>query len=107
MQHVPRLQQILVKLARNKLSPKNFPVLKQQAMNGGFENSDRVPPQEIVIFFVGGVTYEEARLVSLLNKANPGLKCVIGGTSIINSDKFVENLNDVGSNWGGSTINRI
>ena len=41
-------------------------------------------PQEIVVFMVGGATYEEAYAVYNLNKTLPGVKIVLGGTTIHN-----------------------
>jgi len=41
-------------------------------------------PQEIIVFMVGGATYEEAFAVYNLNKTLPGVKIVLGGTTIHN-----------------------
>ncbi|QPG73677.1 hypothetical protein FOA43_000990 [Brettanomyces nanus] len=95
MQHVPRLQSILMKVAKCKLNLNHYPYIgKPQPEITG--SGSKVPPQEIIIYIVGGVTYEEARLVAELNKSNSGLRCVIGGTHILSTDGFVENLVDIG-----------
>ncbi|VEU22546.1 DEKNAAC103459 [Brettanomyces naardenensis] len=106
MQHIPRLQNILMKVAKCKLNSSHYPYVKggkqiEQEITG---TGDRVSPQEIVIFIVGGVTYEEARLVAELNKTNSGLRCLIGGTHIPSTNGFVENLVDSGSTWGAAGL---
>ena len=45
----------------------------------------------IVVFMVGGITYEESRSIHVFNKEF-GSNVVIGGTSIINLDSFLEDL---------------
>ena len=41
-------------------------------------------PQDIIVFIIGGTTYEEALAVHQLNKATPGVRIVLGGTAIHN-----------------------
>ena len=45
----------------------------------------------IIVFVIGGITYEETRSVHLVNKEF-GSNVVIGGTSILNFDSFLEEL---------------
>ena len=45
-------------------------------------------PQDIIVFVVGGVTYEEAMAVSILNKTTPGVRVVLGGTTVHNSHRL-------------------
>lgn len=52
----------------------------------------RRPPQEVIVFIVGGATYEEAMAVNNLNKA--GYKVVLGGTTIHNSQTFLNEVLD-------------
>ena len=42
----------------------------------------------MVIFIVGGTTYEEARSVSLYNAANPGVRFFLGGSVVLNSKRY-------------------
>jgi vacuolar protein sorting-associated protein 45 len=44
-------------------------------------------PQEVVIFIVGGTTYEEARTVALQNGANTGTRIILGGSVVLNSKR--------------------
>jgi|SRR5579859_6959725 len=49
-------------------------------------------PQDVVVFMVGGVTYEESKLVAGVNETIPGVRIVLGGTSVINSLMFLKVL---------------
>ena len=51
-------------------------------------------PQDIFVFFVGGTTYEEARFVAQFNEANPGIRVVLGGTTIHSSKSFLEEMEE-------------
>lgn len=42
-------------------------------------------PQDIIVFIIGGATYEEALTVYNLNRTNPGVRIVLGGTTIHNT----------------------
>ena len=41
-------------------------------------------PQDIIVFMIGGITYEEALAVHNLNKSVPGIRIVLAGTTIHN-----------------------
>ena len=56
----------------------------QNMLNVLFQHYYFWRPQEIVVFMVGGATYEEAYAVYNLNKTLPGVKIVLGGTTIHN-----------------------
>lgn len=45
-------------------------------------------PQEVVIFIVGGTTYEESRSVALQNASNTGIRFILGGSSVLNSKRY-------------------
>jgi Sec1 family len=46
-------------------------------------------PQDVIIFMIGGTTYEEARTVALFNQdpaaASTGARLLLGGTCVHNS----------------------
>ena len=44
-----------------------------------------IRPQDIIVFMVGGVTYEESLMVHNFNKSTTGVRVVLGGTTIHNS----------------------
>lgn len=53
----------------------------------------RFSPQDIIIFMIGGTTYEEARTVALLNQeagnSSTGTRLLLGGTCVHNSSRCV------------------
>lgn len=51
-------------------------------------------PQEIIVFVVGGITYEETLAIHNINKAYSGsnLKVIIGGTFIHNFNTFMDEV---------------
>lgn len=50
----------------------------------------RRPPQEVIVFIIGGATYEEALTVHQMN--NSGYKVILGGTTIHNSASFINEV---------------
>ena len=56
-------------------------------------------PQDIVVFMIGGVTYEEAKMVAQVNASVPGVRVVLGGTNVVNSALFLEEVDDAVSSW--------
>ena len=51
----------------------------------GTTSRDR--PQDLIVFMVGGATFEEARYISMINAATPGVRIILGGTTIHNSQR--------------------
>ena len=39
-------------------------------------------PQDVIVFMIGGVTYEEAITVYEMNQNNPGVRIVLGGSAV-------------------------
>ncbi|NXN12889.1 VPS45 protein, partial [Indicator maculatus] len=76
-QHQPLLQETLDQLIKGKLKDSHFPYLGPSTLR------DR--PQDIIVFIIGGATYEEALTVYNLNRTNPGVRIVLGGTTIHNT----------------------
>ncbi|XP_050069314.1 vacuolar protein sorting-associated protein 45 [Anopheles maculipalpis] len=56
----------------------------------GNEVPFRRPPAEVIVFIVGGATYEEALAVHRYNQE--GYRIVLGGTTIHNSESFIEEV---------------
>lgn len=44
-------------------------------------------PQDIVIFLIGGATFEEALTVYNLNRNTPGVRIVLGGSCVHNTKR--------------------
>lgn len=45
----------------------------------------------VIVFMIGGITYEESRSVHVVNKEF-GSNVVLGGTSVLNYDSFLKDL---------------
>ena len=60
-------------------------------INGPANGSDsNYIPKKTVIFVIGGITYEETRAVYMANKELPNSNTIIGGTSLLNFDTFMD-----------------
>uniref|UniRef100_A0AAY4CTW9 Vacuolar protein sorting-associated protein 45 n=1 Tax=Denticeps clupeoides TaxID=299321 RepID=A0AAY4CTW9_9TELE len=79
-QHQPLLHETLDQLIKGKLKDSQFPYLGPNALR------DR--PQDIIVFMIGGATYEEALTVYNLNRTMPGVRIVLGGTTIHNTKRL-------------------
>merc|ERR1712050_300817 len=82
-QHSPLLKQILEDCVKNRLKPATFPLL------GSHDTGRQV--KTIVVFVVGGFTYEEAFTVHQLN-SSLGVQILLGGTSTLNSRAFFDQI---------------
>jgi len=82
-QHSPLVKQITEDCVKHKLRPAAFPAL-------GPVDPSR-PVKSCVVFVIGGFTYQEAHAISQLNTAL-GVQVVLGGTSVLNSKAFVEQV---------------
>ena len=51
------------------------------------------PTGKVIVFVIGGITYEESRSVAMFNKENAS-NVVLGGTSILNFDSFLQTMNE-------------
>ncbi|CAH0595263.1 unnamed protein product [Chrysodeixis includens] len=85
-QHTPLLKDTLEDLIKGKLRENLYPTL------GGEDGPYGRRPQDIIVFIVGGATYEEALCVHQINQAYPGVRVVLGGTAIHNSTSFFEEV---------------
>uniref|UniRef100_A0A6Q2YUK2 Vacuolar protein sorting-associated protein 45 n=1 Tax=Esox lucius TaxID=8010 RepID=A0A6Q2YUK2_ESOLU len=79
-QHAPLLQETLDQLIKGRLKDSQFPYLGPSSLR------DR--PQDITVFIIGGATYEEALAVYNLNRTMPGVRIVLGGTTIHNTKSY-------------------
>ncbi|QDS70432.1 hypothetical protein FKW77_009683 [Venturia effusa] len=91
-QHSPRLEMILQDLVKGRLKDSMFPFVE-----GGGQTRDK--PQDIIVFMVGGTTYEEARVVTQINASTPGIRIVLGGTTIHNSSTFLDEVDVAVESW--------
>jgi len=88
--HRPYLLSTLEALLKGStgLSDAAYPQLGADAA----PTAKRKPPTQIIVFMVGGATYEEARLVAEMNAANPGVRILLGGTCMHNCASFLEEV---------------
>ncbi|KAK6541634.1 vacuolar protein sorting-associated protein 45 [Orbilia ellipsospora] len=91
-QHTPRMGQTIGSLIKGRLSLQSYPFLE-----GGPTTKDK--PQDVIIFMIGGATYEEARLIAQVNASTPGVRIVLGGTSMLNSQMFIKTVNEATAMW--------
>ncbi|KAI9832113.1 MAG: vacuolar protein sorting-associated protein 45 [Phylliscum demangeonii] len=103
-QHSPRLRSTLQALIRGRLREQEYPFLSAgpastpgAAAAVGVAARDK--PQEIIVFVVGGVTYEEANAVAQLNATSAGVRLVLGGTAVCNSASFLEDMQAAVAGW--------
>uniref|UniRef100_A0A6B2ELS1 Vacuolar protein sorting-associated protein 45 n=1 Tax=Phlebotomus kandelakii TaxID=1109342 RepID=A0A6B2ELS1_9DIPT len=82
-QHSCLLRETLEDVLRGRALDPQYPSI-------GSELPYRRPPQQVVVFIVGGATYEEALAVNQLNAA--GHKIILGGTTIHNSESFCREI---------------
>lgn len=91
-QHSPVLMDTVEGAVKGKLRGETHPL----STSGGktSSNVEGIPlPQEILIFMVGGVTYEESTKVNEFNQANGGkVRVILGGSTVHNSTSFLEEL---------------
>ncbi|KAK7048490.1 Sec1-domain-containing protein [Favolaschia claudopus] len=95
-QHRPHLSQTLENLFKGRLREASYPFVESPGPNASLQR-----PQDVIIFMIGGTTYEEARTVTLFNQdpvaaSNGGIptaagtRLLLGGTCVHNSSSYVE-----------------
>ncbi|KAL0952209.1 hypothetical protein HGRIS_001512 [Hohenbuehelia grisea] len=79
-QHTPHLAQTLENSLKGRLKEASYPFLESPSPNAGLQRQVHFPqaiqhlftfslrPQDVIIFMIGGTTYEEARIMSTLNQ---------------------------------------
>lgn len=88
-QHTPHLSQTLDLLLKNRLRETSYPFVD------GSEQARSQRPQDIIVFMLGGTTYEESRAVALLNQQLAGqTRILLGGTQIHNSTSFLDMMSE-------------
>ncbi|KAI0300335.1 Sec1-like protein [Russula brevipes] len=89
MQHTPHISETLENLFKGKLKESSHAFLESAGPNAGLQRHD------VIVFIIGGTTYEEARTVALLNQeptsgSTGGARLLLGGTCVHNSTSFLE-----------------
>ncbi|KAA1469923.1 Sec1-domain-containing protein [Dentipellis sp. KUC8613] len=101
MQHTPHLSETLEHLFKGRLKESSYPFTEGAGVNAGLQR-----PQDVIIFMIGGTTYEEARTISLLNQdpgsASAGMRLLLGGTCVHNTSSFLDMINSAASGFPAS-----
>ena len=94
-QHSPVLMDTVEGAVKGKLRGETHPLVLSGG--GSSANVEGMPlPQEILIFMVGGVTYEESTKVNQFNQANAGrARVILGGSTVHNSTSFLDELKQI------------
>lgn len=82
-QHVCVLKELLEEIFKGRSIDQQYPFISSEVPY-------RRPPTEVIVFIIGGATYEEAFAVHQLNQM--GCKVILGGTTIHNSESFLEEV---------------
>lgn len=91
-QHVPVLSNTLTSLIKGRLNTNVYPFLEP-------ERGTKEKPQDIIVFIIGGTTYEEAKTVAMINASVPGVRVVLGATQVHNSESFLASVEGVVAGW--------
>ncbi|XP_050268672.1 vacuolar protein sorting-associated protein 45 homolog [Quercus robur] len=95
-QHQPLLFQTMESISKGRLRDVDYPYIGNHFQQGR--------PQEVVIFIVGGTTYEESRSVALQNASNSGIRFILGGSVVLNSKRFLKDLEEAQRMARSSTV---
>ena len=93
-QHKPFLNRVIVELIQGQLKENSYPILGGGLAKGG--GASRI--KDVIVLVVGGATYEEVYNVHKMNThpaefmLPPGVRIVIGGTTIHNSKTFLKEI---------------
>ncbi|PWN21139.1 putative vacuolar protein sorting protein VpsB [Microstroma glucosiphilum] len=123
-QHTPHLLETVELLMKGRLRESSYPSTSSSSAGGSGPGGASGPgggggystsssglitqrPRDIILFIIGGATYEEARAISLLNSqgANgPGMgaRFLLGGSTIHNSQSFLTMVQDAASRFPAS-----
>jgi vacuolar protein sorting-associated protein 45 len=89
-QHVPLLMDTIQSIMKGKLNPRTYPIVQGSTSR---PQADQIVPEEILVFMVGGVTYEEGTKIAEFNKQHAGrLQVVLAGSTVHNSTSFLDEL---------------
>jgi len=102
-EHTPYLVSIIDAATKGKLKDSQFPLILESlppvsggpaAASAAASAAATAKPTEIIVFIIGGATFEEAFHVNRINTtpASPPVRVILGGTTILNTKSFIKNL---------------
>lgn len=84
-QHRPQLDHIIDQLLKDQLKDTLFPYIDNNIQY-------KMRPQQIILFYVNGATFEESRFVYKRNMTKNGFQIILGGTTIHSSSSFIKEI---------------
>ena len=91
-QHTPKLEAVLDAVVKGRLKEQTHPFV---------EGGCREKAQDVIVFIIGGATYEEAKLVAEVNRDTPGVRVVLGGTGVTDTRSFLRGVDEAVIGWDG------
>ena len=84
LQHKPVVSKLVDQVFKGNLNSVAYPSVLQA-------NSQK--PERVIVFIVGGATFEEAKELSVnFNQAQNTNRVILGGTNILNSESFLTEI---------------
>ncbi|KAL8434226.1 hypothetical protein Efla_001991 [Eimeria flavescens] len=95
-QHKSLLYSVVDSLIRGKLKETTYPLLTAHQPGGALSSSasPKEKLQTVVVFVVGGATYEEERDMDELSRAT-GVTVILGGSTMLNSRSFLADVSQL------------
>lgn len=91
MQHIPEISTILSNISKSTLSKERYGFIGNNGVNSRLVDNNSA--RDVVIFVVGGVTYEEARFVHQFNETMKNkMRVILGGTSVLSTRDFMDSM---------------
>lgn len=111
MQYIPKLESILESLTtstsdsqhRGNTSRHKLSTMIPEVLGGSSVAGEITNVQDIIIYFKGGITYEEARLAHEFAQVNSLINIVAGGDCILNSSQWLEKMCELASSGSESS----
>mmetsp|Transcript_27819 Transcript_27819/g.61266 ORF Transcript_27819/g.61266 Transcript_27819/m.61266 type:complete len:597 (+) Transcript_27819:157-1947(+) len=92
-QHIPLLMDTIQSITKGKLRRDTHPFVPGSVKTVPGVSPETLIPDEIIVFIVGGVTYEEGTKIAEFNQVNRGkVQVILGGSTVHNSTSFLEEL---------------
>jgi len=93
--HVPLMAKVLDAAFKGTLNEAHYPVLGRAGSDAdgkAGKGGGAPPPTKVVVWIMGGTTYEESAHVANFNNSDSGLSVVLGGSCVHNSSSFLREL---------------
>lgn len=85
--HKSCLFNMIGQMVKGKLNEKEFPFATQSPRD--------TKTKDIIVFILGGATYQEAKEVAAFNNSGEGYNIILGGTTVHNSKSFLAEVTEV------------